>query len=704
MRFRHTILVSVLSTIIVAGTLVPVQADSLTSLATPVARGPQSKESVYFVMTDRFANGKASNDEAGIGGGRLGSGFDPSDPGWWHGGDFQGLTEHLPYIKDLGFTAIWITPPVKQQYIQGNSAAYHGYWGVDFTTVDPHLGTEDDFRNLVAKAHELNLKVIIDVVANHTADVIKYNFGLTGYRDASTYPYRTSTGRVFDPSKYAGLKTFPKLSTTKSFAYVPHVPTAYAKIRKPAWLNDLTNYHNRGDSTFSGPSSLDGDFVGLDDLFTEKPEVVKGWITVWSDWIRKFNVDGFRIDTFKHVNPEFWHAVIPKVLAVAKSAGKEDFPIFGEVADGDPYTLAAYVAEHQTPSVLDFAFQKVVSSYVRYGMQASKLADLFNADDAYTTRTTSAYDLATFLGNHDMGRIGMILNDWNADGDENLLLERAKLANALLFLLRGGPILYYGDEKGMTGGGGDKAARQDMFATQVDDWKNEIRIGSTPIGNRDSFDVHNPLEDQIAQLQRIVKENPALRNGVQQTRLADSNIFVASRFANNQEYVIAFNGGGTEQSASFDVSTPGANWQTLAGSLLEAIPSVDKIAIKMGARSYVVLKADRLFVPRTKLSIALQSPTIDYYTPRWLAMTATIPGNDFNEVTFAARVVGGSWKVLGTSDHRNFKTDLTDGGAYRVYLHPRDYKSGSKLEIVAIAKGANGEKVASKIQRVTIKY
>ncbi|HEX7404974.1 MAG TPA: alpha-amylase family glycosyl hydrolase [Candidatus Nanopelagicaceae bacterium] len=704
MRLRRALLVSALSAVIIAGTIASVHADGLTSLSSPVARGPQSKESVYFVMTDRFANGNTSNDEAGIGGGRLGSGFDPTDPGWWHGGDFKGLTEHLPYIKGLGFTAIWITPPVKQQYIQGDSASYHGYWGVDFTTVDPHLGTEADFRNLVAKAHALGLKVIIDVVANHTADVIKYNFGLTNYRDTSSYPYRTCTGKAFDPSKYAGLKTFPKLCAAKSFAYIPHVPTADANIKKPAWLNDVTNYHNRGDSTFSGPSSLDGDFFGLDDLFTEKPEVVNGWISVWSSWIKKFNVDGFRIDTFKHINPEFWHAVIPKVLAVAKSVGKKDFPIFGEVNDSDPYTLATYVAEHQTPSVLDFAFQKVVSDYARYGMQASKLADLFNADDAYTTNTTSAYGLATFLGNHDMGRIGMMLNDSNTGGEADVLLERAKLANALLFLLRGGPILYYGDEKGMTGSGGDKAARQDMFATQVEDWKTETRIGGPPIGNASSFDVHNPLEDQITQLQGIIKENPALRNGTQQTRFADSSIFVASRFANKQEYIIAFNDAGTEQTASFNVSTFGANWQPLAGSSAEMTISVNKMSIKMPARSYVVLKADRRFVPKTKLSISLQTPTIDYYTPQWLSMTATIPGSDFNEVTFVARIVGGSWKILGTSDHRTFTTGMMDGGTYRVFLHPRDYKSGTKMEIVAIAKSMSGEKVASKIQKATIQY
>ncbi|MDP1719897.1 MAG: alpha-amylase family glycosyl hydrolase [Candidatus Nanopelagicaceae bacterium] len=704
MKFRRVLSISILSALISAGSFISVQADDLTSLASPVARGPQSKESVYFVMIDRFANGDTSNDEAGISGGRLGSGFDPSDPGWWHGGDFKGLTDHLPYIKDLGFTSIWITPPVKQQYIQGDSAAYHGYWGLNFETVDPHLGTEVDFRNLVSRAHELGLKVILDVVANHTADVIKYKFGFTNYRDTSSYPYRTSKGKPFDPSKYAGLKTFPKLSAIRSFAYTPNIPAAYARIKRPAWLNDVTNYHNRGDSTFSGESSLDGDFFGLDDLFTEKPAVINGWITVWSDWITKFNIDGLRIDTFKHVNPEFWHAVIPKVLAVAKSAGKEDFPIYGEVSDSDPYTLATYVGEHQTPSVLDFAFQKVVSNYARYGMQASKLADLFNADDAYTTSSTSAYGLATFLGNHDMGRIGMMLNDSNSGGEADVLLERAKLANALLFLLRGGPVLYYGDEKGMTGSGGDKAARQDMFATQVEDWKTETRIGGVPIGNASSFDSHNPLEDQIKELQGIIKENPVLRNGAQQTRFADSSIFAASRFGNNQEYIIAFNDAGTPQTASFSVATAGVNWKVLAGNLLEVSTSSKKMSIKMQPRSYVALKADRLLVSSAKLSISLRSPVVDFYTPHWLSIMATVPGNDFNEVTFAARVVGRSWKVLGTSDHRTFKTGMMDGGTYRVFLHPRDYKSGTKLEIVAIAKSASGEKIASKIQNTTIAY
>ena len=253
-------------------------------------------------------------------------------------------------------------------------------------------------------------------------------------------------------------------------------------------------------------------------MFTEKPEVVKGWIDVWSSWITKFGVDGFRIDTAKHVNPEFWQEFIPAILKVAKAAGKTDFPIYGEIYDGNPRNTAKFVREQSFPGILDFAFQSKVTTFVTYGQEAEELVELFNADDLYTTASTSAYGLTTFLGNHDMGRIGMFI-DGSAKNNADAL-ARSKVANALLFLLRGGPALYYGDEKGMIGRGGDKAARQDMFATKVPYWQDEERIGSGPIGTRSAFDLQNPLEDQITKMQGVVRANPALRSGTQQIRQA----------------------------------------------------------------------------------------------------------------------------------------------------------------------------------------
>lgn len=678
-------------------------AEDLSTLSQPIARGPLAGESVYFVMTDRFENGDPSNDGGRLTGGRLGGGDDPTDKAFYHGGDFKGLTQHLKYIAGLGFTSIWITPPVVNQFVQQGSAGYHGYWGTDFTTIDPHYGTEADFKNFVSESHKLGMKVIVDIVVNHTADVIKYTIGSTSYREPPDFPYKTCAGKAFDPAKFAGLASFPQLCAKNSFAYVPRTSTYDKTIKKPAFLNDLTNYHNRGDSIWSGSSVTEGDFSGLDDIFTEKPAVVKGMSDLWSSWITRFDIDGFRIDTAKHVNPEFWKAFLPKVLATAKAAGKKNFPIFGEVADSDIPFLASFVTEQKFPSVLDFPFQAKVSRFAKAGGGAADLITLFNADDLYTTPSTSAYSLATFLGNHDMGRIGRFIAIISESDGQQVLVERSQLANALLFTLRGGPVLYYGDEKGMTGDGGDQLSRQDMFATQVDAWKSELRIGASPIGNASAFSVKNPLEDNITALQGLYAQYPALRIGSQQVRHGDGSVFAVSRFADNQEIVVAYNSNDEPQKATFNVSTKGSKWSALLGkATVDAAEQA--LSVSLPARGWVVLKADSLFTPQTKLSISLLNPKADYSTPGWSALSAKVPGDDFVEVTFAIRQPGKSWQILGTADRRTFKDDNVAGGLHRVFLHNRLYKSGTKFEIVAIAKNTLGEKVSSKVINYTVKY
>ena len=128
-------------------------------------------EIVYFLLPDRFENGDPSNDRGGIDGDRLKTGFDPTDKGFFHGGDLRGVKARLDYIKGLGATAIWLTPVFRNKPVQGRpgheSAGYHGYWITDFTTIDPHLGTEDDFRDLVNAAHERGMKVYMDLSLIH---------------------------------------------------------------------------------------------------------------------------------------------------------------------------------------------------------------------------------------------------------------------------------------------------------------------------------------------------------------------------------------------------------------------------------------------------------------------------------------------------------------------------------------------------------
>ncbi len=678
-------------------------AEDLTDLARPTIRGGAANSQIYFVMTDRFANGDTSNDEAGLTGFPAVTGYDPTDIGYFHGGDFKGLTSKLDYLKGLGFNSIWITPPVKQRYVQGDSAAYHGYWGLDFTTIDPHLGTEEDFKNFVAEAHSRGIKVIVDIVINHTGDVIRYRGDVYSYSYMSEYPYKDCSGKKFDPTKYAGKSNFPKLCVKNSFPVPPIISEKYKNIKAPAFLNDLTNYHNRGDSTFSGESSTFGDFFGLDDVFTEKPEVVKGWTKVWQDWITKFDIDGYRIDTAKHVNPEFWQAFLPAVLKTAAAAGKSYFPIYGEVWDTDPNYLAKYVTDYKFPGVLDFAFQAAASKYATYGNGERDLLDIFNQDDLYTTATTSAYGLTTFIDNHDMGRIGNFLQG-NTDATPAQLLERDQFAHALLILLRGGPAIYYGDEKGMVGNGGDKAARQDMFTTQVIDWQNEIRIGGSPIGTKSAFDVTNPLEKTISELQNLTTKYPALRTGTQQLRYAKDGSFAVSRYLDKQEFLVAFNGRDTEKKLELPVSTNGSNWTLVSGKADEISSSGLMVALKLPARSWVVLKADNQFSPTSKLAITLGKPFVDIRTSGYsVALTAAVPGNDFNEITFAVRQKGKSWAIVGTSDKRLLSVTGFKDGLYRVYLHQDKYKKGTQLEVVAIVQNANGERLASAIQNYLVK-
>ncbi len=678
-------------------------AEDLTALARPTIRGGAADSQIYFVMTDRFANGDVSNDEAGLTGFPAVTGYDPADIGYFHGGDLKGLTSKLDYIQGLGFNSIWITPPVKQRYVQGDSAAYHGYWGLDFTTIDPHLGTEEDFKNFVSEAHKRDMKVIVDIVINHTGDVIKYKGDVYSYSEISEYPYKDCNGKKFDLNKFIGKANFPKLCAAKSFPVPPVVSDKNKNIKAPAFLNDITNYHNRGDSTFSGESSTFGDFFGLDDVFTEKPVVIAGWTKVWQDWITKFDIDGYRIDTAKHVNSEFWKVFLPAVLKTAAAAGKTTFPIYGEVWDTDPNYLAKYVTDYKFPGVLDFAFQAAASKYATYGNGERDLLEIFNQDDLYTTATTSAYGLTTFLDNHDMGRIGMFLQG-NTDATASQLVERANFANALLFLLRGGPTVYYGDEKGMTGTGGDKAARQDMFPTQVLDWQKEVRIGAEPIGTKSAFDVTNPIEKVMSELQALTKKYKALRSGTQQLRYANDGSFAVSRYAERQEFLVAFNGRDADANLDLNVSTDNSKWTIISGKANDVSITGKNVTLTLPARSWVVLKADSEFAPTFKLSITLNKPIVDIRTyEQYVALTAAVPGTDFNEVTFAVRQKGKPWSIVGTSDRRILGVTGFKDGLYRVYLHQDKYKKGTQLEIVAIAVNANGEKIASGLQSYLIK-
>ncbi|MFF7755525.1 pullulanase-type alpha-1,6-glucosidase [Streptomyces sp. NPDC007971] len=668
---------AVTAAVLAAALIQPVAARAVTppappsdaKLAAQPARHDDTREQFYFVMPDRFANGDRSNDRGGLTGSRLSTGYDPTDKGFYQGGDLKGLTRRLDYIKDLGTTAIWMAPIFKNRPVQGTgsnaSAGYHGYWITDFTQVDPHFGTNKDLTTLISQAHAKGMKVFFDVITNHTADVVDYKEKSYDYLSKGAFPYLTKDGRPFDDAAYAdhavGSRRFPAVDAG-SF---PRTPTVTSDSKVPAWLNDPTMYHNRGDSTYAGESTTYGDFSGLDDLWTERPEVVRGMEKIYERWVEDYGVDGFRIDTVKHVNMEFWTQWATALDRYAAAHGRKNFFMFGEVYSADTSVTSPYVTQGRLDATLDFPFQDAARAYASQGGSAQRLASVFGDDYTYTTDKANAYEQVTFLGNHDMGRIGYFLKQDNPKATDAEILKKDRLANELMFLSRGNPAVYYGDEQGFTGSGGDKDARQTMFASKVADYLDDDEIGTGRTHASDSYDTGVPLYKEIASLSRLRKANPALTDGVQTERYAADGAgvyaFTRTDAKTGAEYVVALNNADSEKSATFATGSAGMSYRGIYGTSDTVKSDADrKVTVAVPAGSAVVLKATgALEKPAAEPTITLKAPAAG--ATGTVDVTAGVDGGQLNRVVFAAQVADGPWRTLGSADHAPYKVTQTLG-------------------------------------------
>lgn len=556
------------------------------------ARTPE-QEVIYFALPDRFDNGDPANDTGGLKGGKLQTGFDPGDKAFYHGGDIKGLTRKLDYIQNLGASAIWVGPIFKNKPVQGpkgqESAGYHGYWITDFTQVDPHLGTDAEFKALVDAAHARGMKVYMDIIVNHTADVIQYKEGAAQsypYRSKADYPFSTRGGVKgpainpgFAGDSVATAENWSRL-TDPGFAYTPVIPKGEGKVKVPAWLNDPIYYHNRGNTDWKGESAQYGDFVGLDDLATEDPRVIAGMIDIYGAWIDRFGVDGFRIDTAKHVDAAFWRSFVPAMQARAKAKGIPNFHIFGEVTTGDVYDpalLASWTRNSGLPAVLDFAFMQAAISASSGKSGTQDLARMVEDDVLYQGGKAAAMQLPTFLGNHDAGRIAMFLKQAKPGIGADELLARDKLAHALLLTLRGVPTIYSGDEQGFVGEGNDQLSRQDMFASKTAIYNAEALVGTSATTAQANFDEAHPLYQFIANLAKLRRSTPALTSGTTVLRASSDTpgLFAVSRFdpSDGREVLLAFNTSTKDVTAQVEVDTASQTFATLAGSACAATSS-----------------------------------------------------------------------------------------------------------------------------------
>ncbi|MEV6688275.1 pullulanase-type alpha-1,6-glucosidase [Streptomyces sp. NPDC051130] len=628
-------------------------------LAAEPARHDLTREQFYFVLPDRFANGDPRNDRGGLTGSRLETGLDPTDKGFYQGGDLKGLTDRLDYIKGLGTTAIWMAPIFKNQPVQGTgndaSAGYHGYWITDFTQVDPHFGTNADLERLIDKAHKKGMKVFFDVITNHTADVVDYREGSHDYLSKGAFPYLTKDGVPFDDRDYAdGKQKFPATGPG-SFPRTPFVPEAKKNLKSPAWLNDPSMYHNRGDSTFAGESAEQGDFSGLDDLWTERPEVVSGMEKIYEKWVADFAVDGFRIDTVKHVDTGFWTQWATALDAYAARHGRKNFFMFGEVYSADTAVTSPYVTRGRLDATLDFPLQDAIRAYASQGAAAGRLASVLADDYRYTTDKANAYEQVTFLGNHDMGRFGSFLKQDRPAATEQELLARYRLANELMFLSRGNPVVYSGDEQGFTGSGGDKDARQPLFATRVADYLDDDQLGTDRTHASDAYDPQHPLYRQISALSKLTRDHPALRDGIQSERLADGSVYAFARTdpRSRTEYLVAANNGDQPRTVTLDAPA-GAGYRALYGGT--GTPRADaagKLTVTVPALGSVVLQGvTPLPAPTSRPAVTLKAPAVATGT---IELTADVTGGALDRVVFAAQSGTGPWQVLGSADHAPYK-------------------------------------------------
>lgn len=354
--------------------------------------GFSNKDVIYLLMPDRFANGDTSNDKI--------KGFNDSFEGNYtqgrHGGDIKGVINKLPYLKDLGITAIWLTPLVENN----TNRSYHGYAATDLYKIDPRFGTISDYKNLVNQAHELGLKIVYDHVSNHIS--IDHPW----MKNLPTNTWVNGTEK----------KHLNAIHNKMAFAD-PHSDSLTIKKITRGWFVDVMPDLNQRDSYLS-------------------KYLIQNLI--W--WIETAGVDGVREDTYPYVNPDFSAKLVKEII--------REYPkinIVGEVWTGESAFIAGFQKNSKIrksfnthlPSVTDFALRDAFYHFLK-GKSIYEIYNTLAKDNLYSNPN----NLLVFIDNHDIERTMFIANQ---------KMEQAKLAYLLLLTTRGIPQILYGSEIGMVG-------------------------------------------------------------------------------------------------------------------------------------------------------------------------------------------------------------------------------------------------------------
>jgi glycosidase len=553
---------------------------------------------LYFLMLDRFSNGQETTlyqpaDEGNAVGTEADAAAWRDAGGRWLGGTLAGLTSKLDYLAGLGVTAIWVSPVFKQVSFQ---PTYHGYGIQNYLDVDPHFGTAEDLRELVAQAHARGILVILDIILNHSGNVFSYEDADAPWDGGRTYAVRGYNDASGAPSlPFGPTDAWPDGAIWPAELQDPGTFTRQGYIRD--WDRD--------------PEYLDGDFFDLKNVTLgaganpddyQAAPALDHLIDIYRWWIAFADIDGFRIDTVKHMELGATRIFASAIHEFAASIGKERFFLVGEITGGRDraYTtleltgLDAALGIDDIPDKLEWM--------VKGWRDPSEYFDLFR--NSLLVRKDSHVwfrdKVVTLYDDHDQVRKGSGKARFCADDDGRRLALAVLALNATTL---GIPCIYYGSEQRFDGAGGDdRYIREAMFGGAFGPFRSR---------DRHCFDDQAPLYRELAEVLRLRGERKALRRGRQYLRPISGNgvdfglprmlggrlrsLVPWSRIFVDEELVLAIN---------TDPDAPATAWVTIddglhaAGDTLRCVYSTD--AGQIGATAAVEArngKAVRLTLP-----------------------------------------------------------------------------------------------------------
>ena len=567
----------------------------------------------YFLMLDRFSD---DNEQAyrDIQGNVVTSGktplFQPGDRenavqtsaeaahwreagGRYVGGSLKGLTSKVGYLKRLGVTALWVSPIFQQVKFQDT---YHGYGIQNFLEVDPHFGTREDLRTLVKTAHEQGVYVILDIILNHTGNIFSY--------DVDRYWTSDDKGNWFLDPRWDGkpykVKGFNDDKGDPSIPFQvtdPNNSATWPKLDQSVWPVEFQNpafYQQQGriNNWDYDPEYRDGDFFDLKDVHLGQgppstyaaSEALNALCKVYQFWIADADIDGFRIDTVKHMDLGATRFFAASIHEFTQSIGKENFYLIGEITGGrtnafktmEETGLNAALGIDDIPDKLEYLVKGWRNPVDYFDLFRNSL--LINKDSHSWFRS----HVVTMFDDHDQVRKGQHKARFCADRDASKVVFNALALNAMTL---GIPCIYYGSEQCFDGNGegdgADRYVRESMFGGD---------FGAFASRGRHFFDESNPVYQQLAKVLTLRKDNIILKRGRQYLREVSGptdgvNFGLPTMVGGEIRFVVPwsriFSGKEVLLAISTDYSQSSTAWVTIddalhnAGDLLTCIFSTD---------------------------------------------------------------------------------------------------------------------------------